>query len=234
MYPTKFTKPLLGWDWLQYAAPQKAWHPGLDLGLKGKDDYGQDIYATKPGFVEYIHDKPSWFHSRGFGNFVIIHHDDGKYTRHAHLSGFPGGLKVGQKVKGEDVVGFLGSTGSSNSPHDHFETFGEELAKIQRKHRVAGLKRPYCFYPRGKSKRWVMEHYDNPWEWLATVKNIPDWAIVAWKKAVGLGVAPDDPFEGIDIIKFQEILKELEVIGKVGTVPAYRAMVIADKLNLLG
>lgn len=232
-YPTKYTLPLLGWDWLQYAAPQKAWHPGLDLGLVGSTDLGQEIYATKPGFVEHINNKSSYYHSRGFGNFIIIHHDDGTYTRHAHLSRFPIGLKVGDKVKGTDVVAYLGSTGSSNSPHDHFEVFGEELAKKQREHRVAGLKRPYCFYPKGYSKAWVMKMYNNPWKWIEGVHQIPDWAINDWKKANLKGIAPEDAFEEWDIDKFQEALMKLKKISSVEKMPAYRAMVILGKLGLL-
>ncbi len=38
-----------------------------------------------------------------------------------HLSGFAPGITVGTKVQTGDVIGFVGSTGSSATPHLHFE-----------------------------------------------------------------------------------------------------------------
>ena len=239
MYPTKHVKPLLGWNYLQYASPQKTFHPGVDLGLPGQEDYGQEIYATKAGVVEYVNQKPTYYYSRGFGCFIVIKHNDGKYSRHAHLSGFPAGIKKGCEVGANDIIGYVGGSGGrykDYSSHDHFEVFGEPMAELQRKHRTYGLARPWCFYPAGYSKKWVATYYLNPWEWLATVSDgkIPHWAIKPWQKAIKMGIAPDNPFTEIDMKEWQEVMVELKKIQKVGKMPAYRMIAMADKLGFLG
>jgi hypothetical protein len=54
------------------------------------------------------------------GNFVRIQHANGIETGYAHLSRFAEGLKVGDKVKRLQVIGYVGSTGRSTGPHLHF------------------------------------------------------------------------------------------------------------------
>lgn len=55
----------------------------------------------------------------GYGNRVMVDHDNGYVTLYAHLSQFRVG--VGQRVKRGDVLGIEGSTGRSTGPHLHFE-----------------------------------------------------------------------------------------------------------------
>jgi murein DD-endopeptidase MepM/ murein hydrolase activator NlpD len=55
----------------------------------------------------------------GYGNFVMIAHDDGYNTLYAHLDKIQ--VTVGQTLQQGDVLGLLGSTGWSTGPHVHFE-----------------------------------------------------------------------------------------------------------------
>jgi hypothetical protein len=54
------------------------------------------------------------------GNLVKIEHVGGIETGYAHLSRFAEGLKVGDKVKRLQLIGYVGSTGRSTGPHLHF------------------------------------------------------------------------------------------------------------------
>lgn len=55
----------------------------------------------------------------GYGNTVMIQHDDGKVTLYAHNSALT--VSEGQIVKKGQVVAKIGSTGNSTGPHLHFE-----------------------------------------------------------------------------------------------------------------
>ena len=54
------------------------------------------------------------------GNYAVIDIGDGRFTFYAHMQ--PGSLKVkaGDKVKTGDVIGLLGNSGNTDSPHLHF------------------------------------------------------------------------------------------------------------------
>ena len=55
----------------------------------------------------------------GYGYFVSLHHNATYSTHYAHLS--QPIVKVGQKVKQSEVIGYVGSTGFSTGPHLHYE-----------------------------------------------------------------------------------------------------------------
>jgi murein DD-endopeptidase MepM/ murein hydrolase activator NlpD len=55
--------------------------------------------------------------NRGSGNHVGIRHGQGYESYYLHLSKFPRELKVGDRVRQGDVVGFVGSTGWATAPH---------------------------------------------------------------------------------------------------------------------
>jgi len=178
MYPTRFSTPLTGLDWLQWYGAHKVYHPGVDFNYgSGWDDFGQDIVAAKKGTIEYIY--TGWNH-RGFGNFVIIKHEDGNYSRYAHMDKVR--VVQGNKVNEGSKIGTLGNTGTQ-SPHLHFEIFNEKMAVIQRKHW-----NPWRFYPSNKSKQYVTEHYLNPWTWLDQTSNDTEME-KAIKWAIDRGIA---------------------------------------------
>ncbi len=85
-------------------------HNGTDFGAP----MGTPVGASSYGTVSFIGPAgPS-------GNLVKIDHPGGMETGYAHLSRFAEGLRVGDKVKRMQVVGYVGSTGRSTGPHLHF------------------------------------------------------------------------------------------------------------------
>jgi len=57
------------------------------------------------------------------GNTVRIRHNSVYSTAYLHLSGYAKGLKVGQRVRQGQVIGYVGSTGRSTGPHLDFRVW---------------------------------------------------------------------------------------------------------------
>lgn len=57
------------------------------------------------------------------GNVVRIKHNSVYSTAYLHLSKYAKGLKVGQRVRQGDVIGYVGSTGRSTGPHLDFRVW---------------------------------------------------------------------------------------------------------------
>ena len=85
------------------------WHHGTDLDL----DTGDPIYAVFDGIIRVKK------YSRGFGNHIVIRHNNGLETVYGHLSATD--VEVGDNVKAGQMIGKGGSTGRSTGPHLHFE-----------------------------------------------------------------------------------------------------------------
>ncbi|MDZ4212354.1 MAG: peptidoglycan DD-metalloendopeptidase family protein, partial [Methylotenera sp.] len=86
-------------------------HKGTDFaaptgtGVKASGDAKVDFVGTKGGY----------------GNVIVLKHDNGVSTVYGHLSRFATGLSKGNKVAQGDVIGFVGTTGMSTGPHLHYE-----------------------------------------------------------------------------------------------------------------
>jgi murein DD-endopeptidase MepM/ murein hydrolase activator NlpD len=85
-------------------------HKGIDISTFRK---GDPIVATADGKVVAVG------YDTGFGNYVIIQHSHGFFTRYAHLD--RSAIYKGQKVQQGQVIGFIGNTGLSTGPHLHYE-----------------------------------------------------------------------------------------------------------------
>ena len=59
--------------------------------------------------------------SHGYGNFILIKHNDTYSTAYGHMSGFAKGEHVGSYVRQGDVIGYVGMTGLATGPHLHYE-----------------------------------------------------------------------------------------------------------------
>jgi murein DD-endopeptidase MepM/ murein hydrolase activator NlpD len=85
-------------------------HQGTDFG----SPVGTPIGASSFGTVSFIGP------AGAAGNLVKVMHPGGIETGYAHMSRFAEGLKVGDKVKRMQLIGYVGSTGRSTGPHLHF------------------------------------------------------------------------------------------------------------------
>lgn len=88
----------------------KKMHWGMDFSAPK----GTEVYATGDGKIEKV--KRS---KRGYGNQVQIDHGYGYKTFYAHLNKYI--VRKGQMVKRGDLIGYVGSTGTSTAPHLHYE-----------------------------------------------------------------------------------------------------------------
>lgn len=91
-------------------------HNGIDLAA----NQGDEIKASREGEVWVAGQVP------GYGQTVILVHDDGSRTLYAHCSKLL--VKAGQRVTQGQVIALVGSTGQSTGPHLHFEIIVNDRA----------------------------------------------------------------------------------------------------------
>jgi murein DD-endopeptidase MepM/ murein hydrolase activator NlpD len=110
---------------LRYNSPA---HTGK---LKHAVDYmckeNTELLAAQDGEVVWVKedsniggpDKKYW----NEGNRVVIKHENGEYSAYEHLKYKGSKVKVGDKVKKGQLIGYSGNTGYTFGPHLHFEVF---------------------------------------------------------------------------------------------------------------
>jgi len=86
-------------------------HQGTDFAAP----IGTPVMASGAGTIEYS----GW--KGGYGKFISIRHSPIYQTNYAHLQDYAKGMRRGTKVQQGQVIGYLGSTGSSTGPHLHYE-----------------------------------------------------------------------------------------------------------------
>lgn len=116
-------------------------HTGIDIPAPK----GTPILAAKSGVVTTSVKKGS------YGNYVVVSHSDGTSTLYAHMN--KRAVSEGQTVKQGQKLGEVGTTGSSNGNHLHFEI------------RVNGVRKDPVNYFKDKTlyvssggKKVVLEH----------------------------------------------------------------------------
>ncbi len=93
----------------RYVFGKLDFHPGIDLAGPN----GSPIVASDGGKVVFAGQQS------GYGNIVIIDHQNGYKTAYAHCSKLL--VSVGQMVAQGELIAKVGSTGRSTGPHVHFE-----------------------------------------------------------------------------------------------------------------
>jgi murein DD-endopeptidase MepM/ murein hydrolase activator NlpD len=86
-------------------------HKGTDLAAPS----GTRIKAAGDAVVEFVGKKG------GYGNVIVLKHDNGVSTVYGHLSRFADDLRRGKKVAQGNIIGYVGTTGISTGPHLHYE-----------------------------------------------------------------------------------------------------------------
>lgn len=88
---------------------QMQFHKGIDIAAT----YGSDVIAAASGKVLFAGQKG------GYGNCVIISHQNGLATLYGHLSSIS--VVNNQDVKVGEVIAKTGNSGRSTGPHLHYE-----------------------------------------------------------------------------------------------------------------
>lgn len=86
-------------------------HRGVDLNLH----VGDSVVSAFDGKVRLVK-----YEANGYGNYVVVRHDNGLETVYGHLSRAL--VKPGQRVRAGQLIAKGGNTGRSTGPHLHFET----------------------------------------------------------------------------------------------------------------
>ena len=86
-------------------------HQGVDLAAPT----GTRIKASGDAVVNFVGRKG------GYGNVIVLKHDNGVSTVYGHLSAFAASLRKGQQVAQGDIIGYVGMSGLATGPHLHYE-----------------------------------------------------------------------------------------------------------------
>lgn len=99
----------------------RKFHFGMDFTAPR----GTPVYATGNGIVKRADNRAT-----GYGKHIRIDHGYGYVSLYAHLYRY--NVRVNQRVKRGDLIGYVGSTGRSEAPHLHYEIFkdGERINPI--------------------------------------------------------------------------------------------------------
>jgi murein DD-endopeptidase MepM/ murein hydrolase activator NlpD len=111
--PLEFTRVSSGFTDSRLHPVFKDWraHKGVDFSAP----LGTKVKASGSGVVDFVG------RQGGYGNVVIIKHQNKITTLYAHLNAFEDGIRVGQKINQGDVLGEVGRTGWATGAHLHYE-----------------------------------------------------------------------------------------------------------------
>lgn len=125
-------EPLIGdvWNWPSYSGYYSCPINGGRLtqklhgrnGIDFADPIGTPLYASASGIV--IISKSNNAYNGGYGNFVVISHDNSTQTLYSHMSRSV--VSVGTQVNKGQLIGYIGITGLTTGPHIHFEIRGAQ------------------------------------------------------------------------------------------------------------
>lgn len=108
-YDCSYVPPIKGLVTSPYGPRRRNFHCGIDIDL----ETGDTVVAAFDGTVRVARV------SNGYGNVVVIRHNNGLETLYGHLSEIK--VQVGQHVSSGTVIGLGGNTGRSTGSHLHFE-----------------------------------------------------------------------------------------------------------------
>jgi len=108
---TKFSWPVKGTIVSKFGTIGKG---RANDGINIKAAAGSPVKAADSGTVAYAGNE-----LKGFGNLILIRHNDGWITAYAHNARLL--VKKGKKVRRGEKIATVGTTGGVNSPQLHFE-----------------------------------------------------------------------------------------------------------------
>jgi len=107
--------PVIGWTTSEFGyrvspfTGKREFHRGIDIAT----EIAREVMAPANGVVARVSEE------RGMGNLVQINHGNGVVTVYGHLLK-KSDVKMGQKVKRGDIIGYVGNSGRSTGPHLHY------------------------------------------------------------------------------------------------------------------
>lgn len=104
-----FACPVEGLVTSHFGPRRARFHYGTDIGKR----QGEPIKSMFDGTIRVTR----W--ASGYGNLIVIRHDNGLETYYGHLS--KSLVRENQRVKAGEIIGLVGSTGRSTGPHLHLE-----------------------------------------------------------------------------------------------------------------
>ena len=107
---SQFVVPVTGYITSKFGSRRYRYHYGTDIKLQT----GDTIVSSFSGKVRITD-----YDRRGYGNYVVIRHDNGLETVYAHLSKVL--VHNDQSVAAGEIIGLGGNTGRSTGAHLHYE-----------------------------------------------------------------------------------------------------------------
>jgi len=113
--------PTTGWISSSFGQRKSPWtgkvefHSGIDIANRK----GTAVHASGDGFVQYVGNGSTT------GKNVVLDHGQGITTHYGHLSKIY--IKKGQRVRKDQKIASIGSTGRSTNPHLHYEVRVNDL-----------------------------------------------------------------------------------------------------------
>lgn len=99
-------------------------HKGVDIGFSS-NEWNNRIYANCSGVVDTVVDgkdnDTSATGTASWGNFVLIRHSNGYYSRYAHLKKNTIVVSEGQLITNSQYLGIMGDSGRAFGRHLHYE-----------------------------------------------------------------------------------------------------------------
>lgn len=99
-----------------FGTRRRKFHDGIDI----KAPRGTPVYAAKDGVVLYAARR-----IRGYGNMIVLKHEDGTATVYAHNS--KNLVARGRQVRRGELIAKVGATGHATGSHLHFEIRRDQL-----------------------------------------------------------------------------------------------------------
>ena len=101
------------YEQIRYINGKRNLHKGLDMiSMSGN----RNVVSVKDGTF-----RGAFYDKNGFGNYVVIQHEDGIRTIYGHFESVNKELKAGQYIKAGTFLGIEGTTGRSTGIHLHIE-----------------------------------------------------------------------------------------------------------------